>query len=542
MGGYAWEPFVLIPEMQESSAVFECTTGRLSRDQVQDFSKAIENKFFFQLMVNGLPAWGTVGQQIHKDTMMIVTGRELQLQILKTGEIAQVDLHSDPHSQQMLQLGESYKFQLTVNVKLHNGGAEEYANRFDRYMDHDFFNNPIQTFSLGNSLMLVLFILAVALSMIRRIKISNNEAAMKSNEVMKMLLEAGESGDSNDHRIKLKEIDTFEYPRNSLALAAFVGTGWQLVSMVFGLIVWQICPNRHVSHMAPGGRLELVVHGYIASNFVAGFASGLFYRYQPDGKGTICSAFGFNRDESIVPTIAATLLFLPSIVIAITFPIYFLAVQRNTVAMISHEGIQKLFGLWLFRAIPLHVTGTFLARWKQDTSAKPETLRTISLLSPKLSRFTFCLNFAKKFRLSAPLTGLVVFGSMFIKLFSFLTSLWGYKHYVVTWTDAVAFLLSLLTIAGLSLLTTFVGLVQKDSSSSWQWNAFCSSATTGVYCFCYSIYFLLWHSGMTGFYQRIFFVGCMLMFSITVSIGCGAVGHFAAYQSVRFLYRSFKEA
>ena len=151
MGGYDWQQFADFtrnyPDGQ--SQTFECTTDVLSEKQAEQFSRAVKERYFYQLFVEDLPIWGMVGEMVptlqsERDehnlgshttlSASLFTSRSLSIYLSPTGRVARADLTSDLSSFAQVRPGKSYDFKLTVDVMGYDG-TYEYEHRFDRYKD-----------------------------------------------------------------------------------------------------------------------------------------------------------------------------------------------------------------------------------------------------------------------------------------------------------------------------------------------------------------------------------------------------------------------
>ena len=102
--------------------------------------------------------WGMVGEILRDDAHSsrmekhIFTHRSLSI-AYSGDKIIQVNLTSE--NPVPIEVGRTLYFTYSVHLKLTNKAFE---NRFDRYLEYDFFEHKIHWFSVFNSLMMVIFL------------------------------------------------------------------------------------------------------------------------------------------------------------------------------------------------------------------------------------------------------------------------------------------------------------------------------------------------------------------------------------------------
>merc|ERR1739845_32194 len=137
-----------------------------------------------------------------------------------------------------------------------------------------------------------------------------------------------------------------------------------------------------------------------------------------------------------------------------------------------------------------------------------------------------------------PLSGLLSFGSIFIELFYILSSIWKYKIYHV-YVFLLGVYVILVLIVSLSTIIV-IYFVLNAENYHWQWTAYFSGASTGLYVFIYSVYFFIFRTNITGFLQTMHYFGYMGVISLNLAILCGTIGHFSANKFVMAIYHNVK--
>jgi len=548
--------------LQTNTSPETCTTKPLTKEQANHFAKAIQHRWFFQMYLDDLPVWGMVGEMLPKadqftvkekddldrlDHMTVLrddeianlhpyvyTNRNLVISYNKD-QIVKVDLTSDPKSLKEVKEGATLEFSLHVQFV---ETTDEFRSRFDRYLDHEFFKHPIHWFSVFNSFMMVLFLMGlVALILLR---------TLKKDYARYGLVQDLEDGDGDDdekdtlHHDKVEDAgwkqvhgDVFRAPQWLPLFAALVGTGWQLVVLTLGVIIFAVLgPVHGAVHEERGEVMQSILLCYALSSIVSGFMSGKFFKeYYP----TVARR-GNNTGSNNLwqTTMGLTVLLLPTVTVLITAVLNTLSMIYGTINTVPFSVIVKLFLLWVCVSVPLCVTGTLLGRHANKVTASTFPCRVNAIPRPIPDDVPW---YGKPAGL-IPLAGLLSFGSIFIELYYVLTSLWNYKFYHV-----YGFLLGVYAI-----LTIVVGMTSiivvyfclNAENYLWQWTAFGSGASTAGYVFLYGIYYFLFKTQMYGFLQTSYYFGYMTLIAINLGLLCGTMGHAAASRFVRAIFQNVK--
>jgi len=549
--------------MSKSKNPETCTTKALTLQQADQFAKAIQHRWFYQMYLDDLPVWGMVGEMLPKadkfslkekddlerlDHMTELGDNEVadlhpyvyttrNLIISYNGDqIVKVDLTSDPKS--LVQVKEGAELDFALHVQFEKT-TDEFFSRFDRYLDHEFFKHPIHWFSVFNSFMMVLFLMGlVALILLR---------TLKKDYARYGLIHDLEDGDADDDEKEAmmhdkvedagwKQVhgDVFRAPSILPLFAALMGTGWQLVVLTFGVILFAVLGPVHGEvHEERGEMMQAILICYAFSTIVSGYMSGRYFKeYYP----TVARS-GKNSGPNNLwqATMGLTVVLLPVATCTIFVVLNTVSLMYGTINSIPFMVILKLFFLYVFISVPLCVVGTLLGRHSsQGTAATSFPCRVNAIPRPIPEDVPW---YGKPSGL-IPLAGLLSFGSIFIELYYVLTSLWNYKFYHV-----YGFLFGVYTI-----LTIVVGMTSiivvyfclNAENYLWQWTAFGSGASTSAYVFLYGIYYYIFKTQMHGALQFCFYFGYMALISINLGLLCGTLGHAAASRFVRAIFQNVK--
>ncbi len=548
--------------LQTNASPETCSTKPLTKEQAEHFAKAIQHRWFYQMYLDDLPVWGMVGEMLPKaeqftikekddldrlDHMtdlndeeianlhpFVYTNRNLVISYNKN-QIVKVDLTSDPKSLKEVKAGATLEFSLHVQFV---ETQEEFHSRFDRYLDHEFFKHPIHWFSVFNSFMMVLFLMGlVALILLRTLKKDYARYGLVHD------LEDGEGDDDEKdplHHDKVEDAgwkqvhgDVFRAPCWLPFFSALVGTGWQLVVLTLGVILFAVLgPIHGAVHEERGEVMQSILICYALSSIVSGFMSGKFFKeYYP----TVARRGNTPGPNNLwQATMGLTVLMLPTVSVLIMSVLNFLSFIYGTINCVPFSVILKLFFLWVFVSVPLCVAGTLLGRHANKGASNTFPCRVNAIPRPIPDDVPW---YGKPAGL-IPLAGLLSFGSIFIELYYVLTSLWNYKFYHV-----YGFLLGVYAI-----LTIVVGMTSiivvyfclNAENYLWQWTAFGSGASTSGYVFLYGIYYFLFKTQMHGFLQTSYYFGYMTLIAINLGLLCGTLGHAAASRFVRAIFQNVK--
>ena len=146
-----------------------------------------------------------------------------------TDRIIEVNLTSE--NPVPIEIGQKLQFTYSVHWKLTD---KPFEDRFSRYLEYDFFEHKIHWFSVFNSFMMVIFLCGlVALILLRTLR--NDFARYAKEDDLDV---EGMSGIGEDSGWKQVHGDVFRAPEYLVLYSAIYGTGWQLLALVLGVILY----------------------------------------------------------------------------------------------------------------------------------------------------------------------------------------------------------------------------------------------------------------------------------------------------------------
>ena len=496
---------------------------QLDQKMVRKFKRAIRHHYWYEFFMDELPIWGFVGEFIDGDTGKAVTasqgnvdgdGHNGQVFIYthksfdigyNNDQIISVNLTAE--NPKPLSAGSDLEF--TYSVKW-TPSAVKFGQRFERYLDYNFFEHQIHWFSIFNSFMMVIFLTGlVSMILMRTLRQDYAKYAREEDDVETLERDHGE-----ESGWKLVHGDVFRPPRYLPVLAALLGTGVQMTMLVFFVILITIFGMLYEGR---GTIITVFIVCYALTSFVGGYVSG-GYNARCEGKNWI-------------KTMLLTAGLFPGTCFAIAFSLNTIAIFYHSLAAVPFGTMVVIFFMWSFISFPLVLFGTVIGRNWNGAPDNPCRVKTIPRPIPERAWY---------FTPGAisVMGGILPFGSIFIETYFVFTSIWNYKVYYVYGF----FLLVFLILGIVTLCVTIVGtyFLLNAENYHWQWTAFNGAASVAGYVYLYSVYYFLFKTKMTGFFQTCFYFGYTAMFCLALGIMCGAIGYVGSNSFVRRIYRNIK--
>jgi Endomembrane protein 70 len=157
----------------------------------------------------------------------------------------------------------------------------KFHDRFDKYLDLPFFEHQIHWFSIFNSFMMVVFLVGlVSMILIRALKKDYARFSEEQDEYVgangggtgALSLSTGDLGD--DSGWKQVHGEVFRQPSHLVLFSALVGTGHQLVILVFCMLFLAMLGTYYRTR---GTAATAFIVCYAFTSFVAGYSAGGYY-------------------------------------------------------------------------------------------------------------------------------------------------------------------------------------------------------------------------------------------------------------------------
>ncbi|CAO2835334.1 unnamed protein product [Amaranthus hypochondriacus] len=479
------------------------------QSKATQFRDAIENSYWFELFIDGLPLWGFVGElrpEKNSENVkpMLYTHRNFIIKY-NGNQIIHVNLTQD--GAKTVEDGKVYD--MTYSVKWMPTDVT-FGRRFDVYLDYPFFEHQIHWFSIFNSFMMVIFLTGlVSMILMRTLRNDYAKYAREDDD-----LESLERDVNEESGWKLVHGDVFRPPRYLALLSAVIGTGAQLATLILLVIILAIVGMLYIGR---GAIVTTFIVCYAFTSFISGYVSGGIYSR--------------NGGKNWIKAMILTASLFPFMCFGIGFILNTIAIFYGSLAAIPFGTMVVVFVIWAFISFPLALLGTVVGRNWSGAPNNPCRVKTIPRPIPE-----------KKWYLTPSVIslmgGLLPFGSIFIEMYFVFTSFWNYKVYYVYGFMLLVFLILIIVTVCVTIVGTYFLL--NAENYHWQWTSFFSAASTAIYVYLYSIYYYHVKTKMSGFFQTSFYFGYTMMFCLGLGILCGAVGYLGSSLFVWRIYRNIK--
>ncbi|XP_057532278.1 transmembrane 9 superfamily member 1-like [Amaranthus tricolor] len=481
----------------------------LDQSKATQFRDAIENSYWFELFIDGLPLWGFVGElrpEKNSENVkpMLYTHRNFIIKY-NGNQIIHVNLTQDGAKT----LVDGKVYDMTYSVKWMPTDVT-FGRRFDVYLDYPFFEHQIHWFSIFNSFMMVIFLTGlVSMILMRTLRNDYAKYAREDDD-----LESLERDVNEESGWKLVHGDVFRPPRYLALLSAVIGTGAQLATLILLVIILAIVGMLYIGR---GAIVTTFIVCYAFTSFISGYVSGGMYSR--------------NGGKNWIKAMILTASLFPFMCFGIGFILNTIAIFYGSLAAIPFGTMVVVFVIWAFISFPLALLGTVVGRNWSGAPNNPCRVKTIPRPIPE-----------KKWYLTPSVIslmgGLLPFGSIFIEMYFVFTSFWNYKVYYVYGFMLLVFLILIIVTVCVTIVGTYFLL--NAENYHWQWTSFFSAASTAIYVYFYSIYYYHVKTKMSGFFQTSFYFGYTMMFCLGLGILCGAVGYLGSSLFVWRIYRNIK--
>merc|ERR1711916_103032 len=328
----------------------EICSVTLDAEDAEKFTYAVANQYWYEIWVDMIQAWGMVGEIVVPEDGS--AGEEAFIFTHKTfsfgyngNQIVEVNLTAE-NPEPIVEGGEIV---FTYAVEWIPSDVP-FDDRYERYLDKEFFEHSIHLFSILNSFMMVVFLVGLVFMILMR--------TLKRDFARYNREEEDDISIGDDSGWKMIYGDVFRTPPNISTLAALLGTGAQLLVMALFLLV--ITMTRSVYHCR-GQLVTFAIFFYAFTNIVSGYVSGAY-----------CKAWGGVHWKRTLMLTAAG---FPTLVFLLTFVLNSVAVSYNSISAQPFSSVAAVVLIWAFIAFPLTLVGTLFGRslsGSEDVPFKPK--------------------------------------------------------------------------------------------------------------------------------------------------------------------------
>lgn len=158
----------------------------LNEEKLKAFVYAVKNRYWYQMYVDDLPIWGVVGEADDtKGEYYVYTHKKFDL-AFNGNQI--VDVNMTTEGKVLLALGAEIPFSYEVHWK---SSKTKFEDRFDKYLDPNFFQHRIHWFSIFNSFMMVIFLVGLVSMILMRTLRKDYARYAKDEEMDDMVRKLG---------------------------------------------------------------------------------------------------------------------------------------------------------------------------------------------------------------------------------------------------------------------------------------------------------------------------------------------------------------
>ncbi|XP_012286079.1 transmembrane 9 superfamily member 3 [Orussus abietinus] len=478
----------------------------LNEESQKAFVYAVKNQYWYQMYIDDLPIWGVVGEPEENNgvtSYYIWTHKKLDIGY-NGKQIVDVNLTSE--NKIKLVQGTHIPLSYEVNWKKSN---VRFKDRFDKYLDPNFFQHRIHWFSIFNSFMMVIFLVGLVSMILMRTLRKDYARYSRDEEIDDMERDLGD-----EYGWKQVHGDVFRPASHSMVFSALVGAGYQVTVVVLSVIIFAILGELYTER---GSMLSTAIFVYAATSPINGYTGGGLYARMGGRvwiKQMLVCAF-----------------MLPLMVCGTAFFINFIAMYYHASRAIPFGSMVAVTCICIFVILPLTLVGTILGRNLAGTPDAPCRVNAVPRPIPEKKWFMEPL-------VIIMLGGILPFGSIFIEMYFIFTSFWAYKIYYVYGFMLLVFVILMVVTVCVTIVCTYFLLNAEDYR--WQWTSFLAAASTAGYVYIYSFYYFFFKTKMYGLFQTAFYFGYMALFSLALGIMCGTVGYVGTNAFVRKIYSTVK--
>lgn len=542
---------------------FRLCKKKLTKEDIKKLQTAVDEEYFFELLIDGLPVWGYVGDS-DKETDLILSSGSLaavadphkyvyahyHFSIGYNGNrIVEVNLTADPTSRidvtgpDHTHLGPEASI---VDLALHpasfgDHGHEDdhpvsaakataegdevefsysvkwvpseipFERRMERYDSARFLpaSFEIHWLSIINSFVLVILLTVFLAIILMRVLRNDFTRYMREDEGEDLGMSEDETG------WKLLHGDVFRFPPYVSLFTAMLGAGTQLFFMV-GLLLAMALLSVYTP-TAKGAIATAAIVLYSLTAGAGGFVAGRYYKQ-------------FGGTNWVWNTILTASLFpIPTFIVFMI--LNSAAWQRGATAALPVGTILIIIALNLLVTFPLTVVGAIVGKASTSEFEAPCRTHKAPRQIPEAPWF-------RQMPAQMFVAGFLPFSAIYIETHHIFSSVWGHKLYTLFGILFLAMILLIIVTSFITIALTYFQLAIEDHR--WWWRSFFSGGSTAFFVMAYSFFFYFGRSEMSGTFQTAFFFLYMSVVCWGIFLLLGTVGFFSSLGFVRLIFSQIK--
>lgn len=382
-----------------------------------------------------------------------------------------------------------------------------WATRWDQLLEANPELKQIQWFSIVNSLMISLFLTALVGTVLLR-------TVLRDFSRYNALEEEDEEDVTG---WKLVHGDVFRTPQNPVLLAIFCGSGAQALWMTTILLFFALL--GFLSPAYRGGLITTTLSLWVLASSICGYSSARVY-----------SSFENGQNRKLV-TLGSAFLF-PGLTFSLFFILNLFVWGSGSSGAVPFMTLVLLLFMWFGISVPLVFAGSYVG-YKTKPYEFPTRTNQIPRQIPPPP-----LNIPQS--AYVVLAGVLPFGTVFMELVFILNSIWQNQILYLFGMLSIVFVILVVTCAEMSIVFTYLTLAAERWT--WWWQAFGGSASSGLYMFLYSLYYVGSQAAVDHmpFVSTLMFITYSLVVSAGFALMCGAIGFFSSFWFVRQIYSNIR--
>jgi hypothetical protein len=578
----------------------QCTTDPLTQPQVDQLQNSIQQNWFFEGNIDGLPVQSFIGEMMtipsssefdHTPVPHVYTSRIVTIVLNDfRNEIIRVDVSCDISSLLEVTDGASYTFEMKTIFQKQQQVADDNdfsrstyyretrsmleQQRWYRYFDYE--SSSSRWFLVFLSTILVVVLNQIRKSLYNasvRINSSGNKRSSyagddddysNKNTLNVSLLSPNSHDDDNESTVDYHKQPSssfiFNEPPILPIFAAAIGSGTQLLAVAW-LVLWfvSLMPVVSLSVVASDlGFASVVINSLVFYAVIAGFVSA---------KLVLQYASTTNLQENVFKPYHDELLLETNVDDESTDGVedegindeviytYRMIQQSTTMAAGFVGGFHLLvvFLLWIFARIKgtillnmtaIEILSTY-GSWIPFSIpfcllgvlvAQRQTLRAPASSISKKEALKYQTASRTAFLVTAS-AGAINSIPICGEMGGFVfSSIWNYNYYL----PSIGILLIFLLTVGVVVQSTQIAmyhLLKYGRAVEWQWTAFGCGSSTAVYVFIYGISFLYCHTLINGWYEMSCSICILFCISVDVGLVCGSLSYFSGRYIVHSIFQ-----
>lgn len=485
----------------------------LDGDDVNQLIDAIRNFYYFELIYDSLPVYGFVGVQEQNE----LTGAQdvflfshLHFSISYNGpHVIHINVSADQTQAVLLERGKGMIVQYSYSAEWRPTDIK-FADRMLIYTRHPFFQRELEIhwLSIMNSLVLVVLLIGfVTLILVRILK--RDFARYSANDSEKGVDDVDESG------WKLCHADVFRFPSLPTLFCAMVGSGWQLFTLFFSMLILAVVGTFYQENRGLMQTAAIIL--YALTSFIGGYTSASLYKKL--------------GGEAWAWQLVVTATLFPAPFFCIWLVLNTIAVNYHSTSALPFGTVLVVLMIYMFVGFPLTVVGGIAGRQASGPFEAPCRTKNIPRQIPPMSWY-------REGAVQVVIAGFLPFSACYIELYYLFAALWTLRPYSLYGILMIVFFILIVVTACVCISLTYFQLSAEDHR--WWWRSFFCGGSSAWYLLAYACFFYFYRSEMSGSLQTTWYFGYNLLISFAFFLFLGTIGWWASFTFVHRIYSGLK--